>query len=375
MLVRDASVTTWSRIAVAPIDGEISTDLPEVGERVPADGQILTIRNKRLLEETAAVERTSNRMQRYQRQVDQALYNQEAIAELTQKRQQDNERLASAFLAELDARISALQSALAAADDRIDVLQRVADRQQELVDRQTVSEAVLDEVLVRLARARLERAGASAELEFARVRNSHAQAGVFIMDNGSIPSWVRDDNVELQLETRRARTALHEARAALDVAKDDLAEQTRLLDRLSFAQVTAPGGSLVFRIFVAPAASVTAGQRLVEWIDCDELFVDVPISDATMSLINVGTPADIILEGETAWRSGNVLLVRGSAATIGATELAATAKGREEGIAQALVTLDPEGFSHAASCPVGRSAYVRFPTVGLLDVIRARLRL
>jgi hypothetical protein len=69
-----------------------------------------------------------------------------------------------------------------------------------------------------------------------------------------------------------------------------------------------------------------------------------------------------------------VLLTRGSASTIGGTDIAAVAKGRERGVAQALLRLEPSPEDRG-ECRVGRAAYVWFPDHGLLDVLRARLRL
>ena len=81
-----------------------------------------------------------------------------------------------------------------------------------------------------------------------------------------------------------------------------------------------------------------------------------------------------MLEGERATRHGTVLLLRGAAATIGSVDIAAVAKGRRPGIGQALVQLRPEP-ADVEACPIGHAAYVDFPEVGLIDLIRARLRL
>jgi hypothetical protein len=84
--------------------------------------------------------------------------------------------------------------------------------------------------------------------------------------------------------------------------------------------------------------------------------------------------AEIILEGERTPRTGTVFLTRGSASTIGGTDIAAIAKGRERGVAQALLRLEtlPEDRE---DCRVGRAAYVWFPELGFFDILRARLRL
>ncbi len=80
-----------------------------------------------------------------------------------------------------------------------------------------------------------------------------------------------------------------------------------------------------------------------------------------------------MLEGERRARHGRVLLIRGAAATLGPRDLAALAKGRRPGLGQALVTLDPTP-ADVQACPIGRAAFVHFPDVTVLDIVRARLR-
>ncbi len=82
----------------------------------------------------------------------------------------------------------------------------------------------------------------------------------------------------------------------------------------------------------------------------------------------------MLLEGEIQDLIGRVLLTRGAAATLGATDLAAIAKGRQPGVGQVLVQLSPTP-ADIEECPVGQAAYVDFPDVGLLDILRVRLRL
>jgi hypothetical protein len=112
---------------------------------------------------------------------------------------------------------------------------------------------------------------------------------------------------------------------------------------------------------------------VAKWIDCRELFVDAPVSDAALPLIPVGSLADVILEGESRWRHARVAELRGAAETVGASDLAAVAKGRQRGDGQVLLKLEDE--RPFAVCPVGQAAYVHFPSAGVLDVLLARLGL
>ena len=58
---------------------------------------------------------------------------------------------------------------------------------------------------------------------------------------------------------------------------------------------------------------------------------------------------------------------------LGLVDLAAVAKGRHAGVGQVIVGLEPTA-EDLESCPIGRAAFVHFPDVTVLNVIRARLR-
>jgi multidrug resistance efflux pump len=227
---------------------------------------------------------------------------------------------------------------------------------------------------MRVADLDLELTELQAELDYARVRRQAADHSVFITTDGEDPAWVRGGRQELKLEKKQARLELRQAQAELALATTALAAAGKDLERLSEARIRAPQGSVVWSERAAPGAAVRAGTPVAEWLDCTTLMVDVPVSDAEVSLITPGMRAEVVLEGESRTRNARALLTRGSASTLGRTDLAAIAKGRHDGVAQVLLELphDPEEFQ---SCPVGRAAYVDFPDIGLIDVIRARLRL
>ncbi len=123
---------------------------------------------------------------------------------------------------------------------------------------------------------------------------------------------------------------------------------------------------------VGNGATVGVGDPVSKWIDCSDLFVDAPVSDAALPLIPIGSRADVILEGQSHWRHARVAQLRGAAETVGAADLAAVAKGRERGDGQVLLKLEDEPPAFTI-CPVGQAAYVHFPTAGVLDVLWARL--
>jgi hypothetical protein len=99
----------------------------------------------------------------------------------------------------------------------------------------------------------------------------------------------------------------------------------------------------------------------------------VPVSDLELALLQTDAPANVVSEGDRQTRRGKVYLARGAAATVGADDLAAIAKGRHPGIGQVLVQFEPSPADIEA-CPIGAAAFVDFPDIGIIDMLRARLR-
>jgi len=374
VIVRDASVTSWSRSAVSPIDGKLVGALPTVDTYVDEDGRVAVVRNDLLLEEGRSVEDTNDRMIRAESRIKEAQDYLDDLAELDRQRIAARDEQAKVFHAQLETEIANLRASLSVNGEQIEVLTRITERLQGLSSRGRASKSDLDEALLRLAETKAARAALEARLKFAQLRDRSAEKGIFITADGGTPDWLRYGELDLTLEARRARHEQHAAESDLAEAKKDLNIGRQTLAALAEADVQVPPGSVIFSLLVTPAATVAAGDRIVEWIDCTELLVDVPVSDAELPLIKAGSPAEAVLEGESMVRQATVLLTRGSSATLGRADLAAIAKGRGEGDAQVLLTLDVDP-AEFASCPVGRAAYVEFPEVGLVDVLRARLRL
>jgi len=372
VIVRDAAVTSRSNVATSPIDGEVEFRDLGVDRVVGADGIILLVRNDRLsrqpvIEAEIRVDLARARVAELQELLDEVVLLDEGRADL-------KARYADTFRAQLDAEIASLERQIGVTSERLGVIGRIAARSDALARRGTGSETTADEARMRVSDLELEIAELQASLDYARVRRQAADSSVFITGAGEDPEWARGSRMELKLEKQQARLELRQAQAELELATAALKEAAAEFRRLREGAVSAPPGSVVWSQRVAPGATVRAGTPVAEWLDCSAVMIDVPVSDAEVSLLRPGMNADVILEGESVTREARVLLTRGSASTLQRDDLAALAKGRHEGVAQVLLEFSDQedGF---ANCPVGRAAYVDFPDFGLIDVIRARLRL
>jgi multidrug resistance efflux pump len=172
----------------------------------------------------------------------------------------------------------------------------------------------------------------------------------------------------------RATMELADARVVATTAEAILASTKSAYESARSQPIAAPPGALVWSLIASPAAPVQPGTPVASWIDCRIMLVDVPVSDVELALLRKGSVANVVIEGERHVRHGTVFLTRGAAATVGADDLAALAKGRQPGVGQVLVKLEPSPADIEA-CPIGAAAYVGFPEIGIVDMLRARLRL
>lgn len=372
IIVRDAAVTSWSHKATAPIDGQLELKPLSAGQIVEPDGVVSLVRNDRVSHQTLT--ETESRVDLARSTTSELQNYLTDIVQLDEERGALKAQYANIFRAQLDAEIAGLERRIALADDQLGTMRRISLRSEALKQRGTGSEAKLDEERVRVSDLEHDLAEEIALLNYAKVRRQAADSGVFITAAGEDPEWARGWRLELKLEKKGARLELQKAQAELEQALAAKEAAAQDFERLTEGAVTAPPGTVIWSALLAPGVTVHAGAAVVEWVDCSVLLVDVPVSDAEVSLLTPGMAADVVLEGESVTRRARVYLTRGSGSTLGRDDLAALAKGRRNGVAQALLELphDGRGFEE---CPVGRAAHVDFPDIGLIDVIRARLRL
>jgi multidrug resistance efflux pump len=339
---------------------------------VGADGVLARIENPHLSQHSA--EEHEIRMQLARARVRELEGFLEEIKALDEERAELKAHYADTFRAQLDAEIASLARKIKVNSDRLELMRKIAARKDTLAGKGIVSDIVADEDAIRVSNLEFNLAELQEHLDQSRVRRAAADEGVFIASNGEDPAWVRGSRMELKLEKKRARLELRQAQADLKQARVDMEAVRGDLARLSEATIRVPPGSIVWSEPVAEGATLVSGQLLAAWLDCSVLMIDVPVADAEVSLISSGMKAEVILECDTEVRNASVLMTRGSASTMGKQDLAAVAKGRSDGVAQVLLD-----FSHEAGgfeeCPVGRAAYVDFLDIGLIEVIRARLRL
>jgi HlyD family secretion protein len=371
-LVRGSAVTAWTNLATAPIQGRAPARLPTPGATVGADGIIMEIVNDRL--DTAPLRLADAELARGQARVLSAAAFLEAMQELDRDRRALMKQHAAHYRAELDAEIATRQVRAAMLATKAESATALARRTRGVADSGYRSRDYQDETQMRLSEAEADLEAERHALERLKRRRTAADDGLFLSADGASLDWAYADRRDAKTEVKRARLQLEQVQAEVKAA-DHALEAARDTYRLQHqAPVVAPPGSILRSVIVGNGATVGVGDPVAKWIDCRDLFVDAPVSDAALPLIPIGSRTDVILEGESRWRHARVAELRGAAETVGAADLAAIAKGRHAGDGQVLVKLEDEAPAFT-TCPVGQAAYVHFPTAGLLDVLLARLGL
>lgn len=372
IIVRDAAVTTWINIVRAPIDGYLDANPLRPGDRVGSDGRITGLDNP-LADGTRLAEALARR--------DAAIARLDGHKELVARLErmvEDRRRMAADYAAtfrrQLEAKIDGSRKIIAYLSNRLELERTQADRMAKLAKTGATSQSAFETALGLVIEHQRLLTETETLLAQETVQLDAAGRGVFLLDDGTDGATAQRSLETALLDLERARSDLAMAQAEAAAAQEvaDATHDTYRKQRSAI--VSAPPDSRIWSLIEAPGGDVRAGTPVASWIDCTVLLVDVPISDIEVALLEVGAEADVVLEGERTTHHGTVLLLRGSAATLGADDLAAIAKGRRPGIGQAIVKL-PSDPAAIGACAIGHAAHVDFPEIGLIQVILARLRL
>ena len=371
-VVRDSAVTSWIHLAASPIIGQVDSRLPKAGDRIGADGRILTIRNAH--SDPSAAEHAAAEVTRAAAIVEELRRYVDSLRQLDAAWRARTVEHARAFKRQLDVALTSARLELEQVNQRLALARAERDRKQRLVKSGNASLSAVEEsqaLVAELELLRVERERSIAELQ---VRAEAAEQGVYVTADGTDPGWADRSRDELQRDLARGESNLAESEAKLAEAQRAASIAAAALEQTTVATVTGPPDSLIWSVVVGASTAVATGSPLVEWLDCSVMLVDVPVSDIMVALLRPDMRADVVLEGENEMRRARILLTRGAAGALGRDDLAAVAKGQAAGRGQVLLQLEPTP-ADIARCPIGLSAFVDFPEVSALDMLRARLRL
>ncbi len=370
LLLRDAVVTTWVNTATSPISGQIVGAVPEPGE-VHEMGPVLTVWDpqaddtevRRL---AAAINETEDRISQLQSQLSE-------MRGTARRWQERAEIYAGVFRGNVRLELTGLREQLDFLDRQLALSEKVAERVETLASTGNMAASVADETLAEIMALRSRKSELEKRLTHTKHRWEAAREGVFVTSEGNNPDWVFDSSDQLELRIIETESAIAEAEANLEKLRAQHRAAKEQYARLSRARIKIPTGSIVWSVPVGPATTVGKATPLLRWIDCRRPLVDVPVVGSSLGLYREGMPARVHVDGLEGPLPGRVVYARGGASRLDTVDLAAVAEagGASGQVIVALESTPPEN----TDCLVGRSAYVEFPGVGLMEQFRAVFRL
>ncbi|WP_445503252.1 HlyD family secretion protein [Microvirga sp. G4-2] len=358
----DGTVNARLTVIAAPIDGMVWSAPPKVGTPLSDKQALVSIRNERV--NRAILASLESELSTARDRVNALRREREELIQL-------RDELARRLDAYRAATLSKLERELAVLRKRIEVAEaQKAAAQTELIRRQTLGKTgIVAASAVEQAHAadivslrQIEIEALSAEQLEKKIEA--VQSGIFIGDGqNDVPySRQRQDEVIVRIGDLDTRIAENERRVAQSWKQ--LAEEEQRVRSLESATLSSPFAGVVWRNNVVSGSNVVVGNELTRLLDCSDLFVDILVPEVNYDEIYPGRDAEVRLLGRGDSIPGKVLSVRGNAAVVEETTLAAAQPKAEGRNARIRVALEPTDLNTDFQnfCHVGRSVQVRFET-------------
>jgi len=370
IVVRDAAVTSWVSVTQAPIGGYTIKPLYP-GERTGDDGRIATVADPRA--NTTELTRARAELARAQARLSAQTALVAAARRALDVRATHARHFGETFTRDLEVTIANAGHNLVQLKRRLELESNEAARTETLVKGGMTSQSQVDAANAKITDSRRLIVETQNALDRASARLRAAKDGVFLLEDGTDANAPLQNLADARLRLLQAEDTVSQLRAEQEAAQLVVASTQAAYEKARSLDIVVPPGAMVWSLISSPGAPVQPGTAIASWVDCNIMLVDVPVSDVETALLHQGSVAHVVLEGERRTRTGTVILTRGSAGTLGNNDLAALAKGRRPGIGQVLVRLSPSPDDIKA-CPIGQAAFVDFPDVTVVDMVRARLR-
>lgn len=372
-VVRNAVVTAHLDVVKAPIDGEVADIAVVAGTALNESANALTLSDPR--SDPARVEALTAEIGETLRAIENRRSSLDwHDAALTEQQRQLKDTV-SALKLDLKIEHEVAHAQVEASEARIAFLSAQLERTRRLQG-SSASEASLDAAEADLKEHQAKLAAQRLEVERVEQRLAFLDRSLLVLES-------MDDAVSLAASIRELRARRHQVTVALadlesrmDALGERLLSEQETLDRVSKAEVTLPGGIVVWEAFVEEGDYVTRGSPLLSFVHCNQRLAQATVDDSTTELIRPQHPVVLYLYGEDRPIEGRVQSIYGSAGHI-ARSRSLAANVQDVGPTDAIVLIEigtPANVDNDHRlCDIGRTAYVEFEGIGFLDPFVNRL--
>jgi multidrug resistance efflux pump len=358
----DGTVNARFAVLSAPIEGTVLQTPPKVGTPLQAGAHLIGIRNERVNRAVAAS--LDAELETIRKRVAALDSQRQQLGRLRNDLDERLKEFQTATLFNLDQAIATVRLRMTINEAQQLATNSEFQRRQTLGANGVVAGSQVEQARAAQAVSTGEGQVARTELNRLLQQIEAVKRGIYVGDGRSdVPySRQRMDEVTIQLADVDARLKENEARA--EQIEKQLAEELDRIKRLEGTVITMPFEGVLWRNNVVVGTNVVVGHELIRVLDCRDLFVDILVSEVDSDEITPGRDAEVRLLGRGDVLAGKVLSVRGTAAVVEESILAATppqSRGRSARIRVSLQKSDLEK-DYENFCQVGRSVQVRFET-------------
>lgn len=345
---------------LAPVEGRVVGQVPDVGDWVDAQDMLVHLRNFRLnhgvlFELITEHDSLESRVSALDKQMALARGYFDDFQARTAEWQH-------AAIEALDGEYTQVDYEKKAAMARETALQAQLSRVQSLLASGHTTQKELDDTTADLEWQRNEIQSLAAKLDYLHILRGQIEEGVFVASSrfGTPYYEQRGDELKIRLLDLQAQKIEAEARMKR-ISKQIEKEQARL-DQEGEAIIKASFEGVVWEVNASSDREMLLGEELLSLLDCNSTFLDVLVPERRYEDIRIGDEIQYRLSGETEFRTAHVQGRRGAVATVRNKTLAAQVTSDSTDAFRIEADLGDLTLERRDFCNVGRRAEVRFNT-------------
>ncbi len=372
-VVRNAVVTAELLQLRAPIDGNVTALTAKRGLYLPTGGPAVTMTDQRA--DRRELEATRLELIRVEAAIAARQADLSALQTLLEEIDTRLPRVLAGIQADLSLQQQGALARRPGLEARVAYLTKQSERARRLQGT-AASQATLEAAEADLATAQAELQALDLTIERLAQQQDYLDGGLLVTELTDDALSLLDSQRSLRARRQSGALELSLLQATQALLRARLEEEQRHLALRAEATLMLPPDSAIWEVLVAPGTDLVAGLPLLSYIACAERFVEAAVDDSTVELLTADHPVEVTLYGSDETMIGRVAAVYGSGGQV-TRRSSLAAQLAELGTSDAVVLIeigDPllPAREHRL-CDVGRTAYVSFEGIGLLDPLLNRL--
>lgn len=187
-----------------------------------------------------------------------------------------------------------------------------------------------------------------------------ARKGIFLENGSNDVPYSRQRADEVILRIAEVQHEIELLTAAQDETRGRLEAERRRIDLLRSATLTAPSDGMVWKLGASNGEFVSAGDNVVDLVDCRDAFIIARIPQDRFDDIVVGKTAHFRFSGDKQDKIGRIISVTGDLDLIKEQNLATAPSNERYPTAIVRIRIEPSN-NVAGDCAVGRTVHVWMP--------------